>query len=94
VLEYAAEHGVKPAAARFDLDRETIRAWRERARGGSGWIGSSLQRRRRIPDAVVDLITEARRDLHYGACRTRIRLMRIHQVKVAHRHDLAYLSRP
>lgn len=32
VLDYAAQHGVKPAASRFGLDRKTIRAWRRRAR--------------------------------------------------------------
>src|SRR5262245_19686655 len=80
VLEYAAEYGVKPAAARFDLDRKTIRAWRERARdaGPAGLVPRyPKRRRRRIPDAVVELITGARRDLHYGACRTRIWLMRV-----------------
>ena len=86
VLEYAAQHGVKPAAARFALDRKTIRAWRQRAReaGPAGLVPRyPTRRRRRIPDRVVELIAEARRDLHYGACRTRIWLMRVHQVKVA-----------
>jgi len=86
VLEYAAHHGVKPAAAQFDLDRKTIRAGRERAReaGPPGLVPRyPTRRRRRISDRVVDLIAEARRDLHYGACRTRIWLMRVHQVKVA-----------
>src|SRR5215510_4461867 len=32
MLADAAHHGVKPAAARCDLDRKTIRAWRQRAR--------------------------------------------------------------
>ena len=32
VLDYAAGHGVKPAAARFGLDRKTVRRWRDRAR--------------------------------------------------------------
>ncbi len=30
VLAYVAEHGLKPAARRFDLDRKTVRAWRDR----------------------------------------------------------------
>ena len=32
VLEYAAAHGIRPAAARFGLDRKTVRAWRSRLR--------------------------------------------------------------
>lgn len=32
VLEYAASHGIRPAAARFGLDRKTVRAWRARFR--------------------------------------------------------------
>ena len=86
VLDYAASHGIKPAAARFDLDRKTIRAWRTRAReaGPVGLVPRyPKRRRRRIAAEVVELIAQARRELHYGACRTRIRLMRVHQVKVA-----------
>src|SRR5215470_10360793 len=86
VLEYAAEHGVKPAAARFDLDRKTIRAWRPPAReaGPVGLVPRyPTRRRRRIADRVGALVAEARRDLHSGACRTRIWLMRGHQVKMA-----------
>jgi hypothetical protein len=40
-------------------------------------------RARRIPAEVVEFIAHARRDLQYGACRTRIWLLRVHQVKVA-----------
>src|SRR5262245_43708146 len=75
VLDYAAQHWVKPAAARFDLDRKTIRAWRSRAReaGAVGLIPRyPTRRRRRIRAEVVELIAQARRDLHYGASRTRI----------------------
>ena len=81
------EHGVKPAAARFGLDRKTIRAWRTRARagrdGGARPALSPSAGGRRIAADVVDLIAHARRDLQYGACRTRIWLLRVHQVKVA-----------
>jgi len=86
VLEYAAANGVKPAAARFGLDRKTIRAWRTRA-GEAGPAGLvpryPARRRRRIPGHVVDLIAHARHEFQWGACRTRIWLMRVHQVKVA-----------
>jgi len=86
VLEYVALNGVKPAATRFGLDRKTIRAWRTRARDGgpSGLVPRyPTRRRRRIPAEVVELIVHARCELQYGACRTRIWLLRVHQVKVA-----------
>lgn len=86
VLDYAALHGVKPAAARFGLNRKTIRAWRTRAReaGPAGLVPRyPKRRRRRIPAEVVELIAHARRELQYGACRTHIWLMRVHQIKVA-----------
>ena len=75
VLEYAALHGLKPAATRLGLDRKTIREWRSRARDGGppGLVPRyPRRRRRRIPAEVVELIAHARRELHYGACRTRI----------------------
>ena len=56
VLEYAAVHGVKPAAARFGLDRKTVRQWRDRARE-AGTLGLvpryPKRRRRRIPLEVT-----------------------------------------
>ncbi|HVP11466.1 MAG TPA: hypothetical protein VMV94_09805 [Phycisphaerae bacterium] len=60
------------------------------------------RRARRIPAEVVELIAHARRDLQYGACRTRIWLLRVHQVKVAaktitricHDLDLPPVQRP
>lgn len=86
VLEYAARHGVRPAAARFGLDRKTVRAWRNRARE-AGVVGLvpryPTRRRRRIPDEVVELIAYARREFGWGACRIRMWLLRVHQVKVA-----------
>src|SRR5207249_6038256 len=41
------------------------------------------RRRRRIPVEVVELIAHAGREFGWGACRTRLWLMRVHQVKVA-----------
>lgn len=86
VLEHAAVHGLKPSAARFGLDRKTIRAWRDRAHeaGVTGLVPRyPTRRRRRIPSEVVELIAHARREFGWGACRTRLWLMRVHQVKVA-----------
>src|SRR5215510_13882067 len=82
----SAPQRLPPRARGRDLDRKTIRAWRQRAReaGPVGLVPRyPTRRRRRIPDRVVELIAEARRDRHYGTCRTRIWLMRVHQVKVA-----------
>jgi len=59
VLEYAAAHGMRPAAARFGLDRKTVRAWRSclREAGTAGLVPRyPKRRRRRIPDQVVELI--------------------------------------
>src|SRR5947199_2014170 len=86
VLEYAATHGIRPAAARFGLDRKTVRAWRTRLKE-AGTVGLAprypKRRRRRIPDSVVELIAHARREFGWGACRIRLWLLRVHQLKVA-----------
>ena len=86
VLEYAAAHGLKPAAERFGLDRKTVREWRDRAKaaGEAGLVPRYPKRRaRRIPEETVRLIEEARREFGWGACRTRLWLLRVHQIKVA-----------
>jgi transposase InsO family protein len=55
-------------------------------------------RARRIADSTVALIEHARRDLEYGAVRTRIWLERVHRIRVAAAtirricHRLGYLS--
>jgi transposase InsO family protein len=86
IMHYATEHGIKGAARRFGLDRKTVRAWRRR------WLAAGLAglvprypavRARRVPDSTVALIELARRDLHFGAVRTRIWLERVHRVRVA-----------
>ena len=43
------------------------------------------RRARRIRTEIIEFIAHARRELQYGACRTRIWLLRVHQVKVATR---------
>ncbi len=86
VLEYAAAHGLKPAAERFALDRKTVREWRDRAKaaGEVGLVPRYPKRRaRRIPAETVRLIEAARREFGWGACRTRLWLLRVHQIKVA-----------
>lgn len=86
VLEYVAAHGIKPAAERFGLDRKTVREWRDRAKvaGAAGLVPRYPKRRpRRISDEAVRRIEEARREFGWGACRTRLWLLRVHQIKVA-----------
>ena len=86
IVEYAVSHGLKPAAARFDLDRKTIRTWRARwrAKGQSGLIPRyPARRKRKVAPEVIEWITEARREFRYGATRTRLWLMRVHDIKVA-----------
>lgn len=86
VLEYASAHGLKPAAERFGPGRKTVREWRDRAKGAGevGLVPRFPKRRpRQIPDATVRLIEEARREFGWGACRTRLWLLRVHQIKVA-----------
>src|SRR5215831_16920040 len=83
VLDYTAVHGVKPAAARFGLDRKTVRQWRDRAReaGAAGLVPRyPKRRRRRIPAEVVELIAHARREFGWGGCRTRLWLMRVRKL--------------
>jgi transposase len=85
IVLWAMEHGIKPAGARFGLNRKTIREWRDRyrARGLTGLVPTYPERRQsRLPAEVVALIDHARRELQYGAARTRIWLRRVHQKNV------------
>jgi transposase len=86
VLAYVEVHGVAPAAQRFGLDRKTVRTWRDRyrAHGESGLVPRYPTRRpRRIPAETVALIAHARTEFRYGACRTRLWLIRVHERRVA-----------
>lgn len=86
IVNYATEHGIKGAARRFGLDRKTVRAWCRRWQT-AGFVGLVPRyppiRARRIADSTVALIEHARRDLEYGAVRTRIWLERVHRIRVA-----------
>lgn len=85
-IEYARVQGLKAAGRHFGLDRKTIREWRDRWReqGVSGLVPRyPARRQRRIPETTVTLIAQARRDLGYGTSRTRIWLLRVHQIRVA-----------
>lgn len=88
-------HGIKPTAERFGLDRKTVREWRDRARaaGEAGLVPRCPKRRpRRISDETVRRIEEARREFGWGACRTRLWLLRVHQIKVAAMTSVFMLS--
>lgn len=86
ILQYAETYGFKGAAWRFGLDRKTVRTWHRRrvASGAAGLVPCHpLKRRRRLSGETVRLIEQARRDLQFGAMRTRIWLDRVHRVRVA-----------
>lgn len=92
ILEYARSHSLLGASRRFAMNRKTIREWRTRyrAQGVRGLIPVYPDRRRsRLPAEVIALIAHARRELQYGAARTRVWLQRVHQksypVKTIHR---------
>jgi hypothetical protein len=80
IVEWAMEHGIKPAGQRFGLDHQTIREWRDRC-GAQGIVGlvptHPDQRTSRRLDELVKLIEHAWRERQYGAARTRIWLRRV-----------------
>ena len=86
VLEYAEAEGMAAAARRFAVSAKTVRRWRDRwkASGVDGLVPRYPPRRqRRIRADVIPLIEQARRELGYGAARTRLWLQRVHQVRLA-----------
>jgi len=86
VLELAERLGQKQAAERVGLCARTIRRWQGRARqeGIRGLVPRyPARRRRRIPDHVVALVAQARRELGYGCARTQVWLRRVHHVSLA-----------
>lgn len=86
IVRDAEEYGFKGAARRFGLDRKTVRTWHRRwvASGPAGLVPRHpLKRRRRLSEETVRLIEQARRDLQFGAMRTRIWLDRVHRIRVA-----------
>jgi transposase InsO family protein len=82
IAEYAMKHGIKPANRRFGLERKTIRRWRDcwRAGGMAALVPKyPKERASRLAEDLVQLISHARRELQYGAPRTRIWLRRVHK---------------
>lgn len=81
IVRFAVAEGIKPSR-RFGLERKMIRRWRDRwlADGIAGLIPRYPKERAiRLPAEIVELIIHARRELEYGAPRTRIWLRRLHQ---------------
>lgn len=66
MVEYAADNGIRCAARRFGLSRNTIRTWRDRMKsdGVGGLVPRYPGRRpRRIDPNIVDLVIVARKSL-------------------------------
>jgi transposase InsO family protein len=83
VVDYATEHGIKPASRHFGLDRRTIRAWvrRWRAGGDQGLVPRyPATRKHRVPEATRALMRQARTEHRYGAARTQVWLQRVHHI--------------
>jgi transposase len=86
ILEYARTHGAQTASLRFGLCEKTLRRWRKRwrAEGVRGLIPRyPARRRRRISPQVVGLVTHAREQLNFGSTRTRLWLLRAHQIRLS-----------
>ena len=86
VLEYATVHGPTAAARRYGVCPRTVCRWRRRWRA-EGLAGLTprypRQRPSRLRPEVLGHIRHARETLHYGAARTRLWLLRMHQVRLA-----------
>jgi transposase len=88
IVEYAVAHSLLAASRRFGLDRKSIREWRDRWRQQeiAGLVPRyPTQRKSRVPEDVMRLLEHARRELGYGAPRTRIWLRRVHKRDLAGR---------
>jgi len=86
VLEYAADNGIRCAARRFGLSRNTIRTWRDRMKsdGVEGLVPRYPRHRpRRIDPKTVDLVIVARKSFGYGSTRTQLWLWRVHRLRVS-----------
>jgi transposase len=86
VLDLARQHGPTAAGRRFGVTPRTVRRWRKRWRLGGleGLVPCYPHRRgRRVSAAAIELIGHARRDMGYGAARTRLWLARLHHIKLA-----------
>lgn len=86
ILERAGQDGTARAAVRYGVSARTVRRWRNRWRdaGLQGLVPRYPSRRPgRLRPEVVELMVHARRELRYGASRTRLWLLRVHQVRIA-----------
>lgn len=98
VLEYATTHGMAAAGRHYGVSAKTVRRWRDRWQaGGVPDLVPRYPRRRvgRIRPELVPLIEHARKELGYGAARTRVWLQRVHQARgPGHGDDPAGVPRP
>ena len=85
IVAYVEAHSLLGASQHFGLDRKTIREWRDRyrAEGITGLVPRyPAQRPTRLAPATIALLEQARRELEYGAARTRVWLRRVHQIQL------------
>jgi transposase InsO family protein len=83
IVVYVEAHSLLGASQHFGLDRKTIREWRDRyrAEGLAGLVPRyPAQRPSRLAPETIALLEHARRELEYGAARTRVWLRRVHQL--------------
>ena len=84
IVEYADDHGLRPASRHFGLARRTVRTWyrRWRAEGDVGRVPRyPAKRRRRVSDGIVELARVARFEYRWGASRTKMWLERVHRIR-------------
>ena len=85
IVEYADDHGLRPASRHFGLARRTVRTWfrRWKAEGDVGLVPRyPAKRRRRVSDGIVELARVARFEYRWGASRTKMWLERVHRIRV------------
>jgi transposase len=85
IVEYARNHGIKPASRHFGLARRTVRTWLRRwtAKGELGLVPQYPdKRKRRLAASTIELIRVARTTHQWGAERTRAWLERVYALSV------------
>jgi transposase InsO family protein len=85
VVQYALDHGIRPAGRHFGLARRTVRTWVRRwTAGGDEGLAPRYPatRKRRLPESTRALIRVARSEHRYGSARAQVWLKRVHNLQV------------